>query len=83
LHASRFLTGLTEVEQAHVQLQWATRRQPEALARMKRLESDLDHLQRAGQLLIGYQLKCSDPAILAAARKNQEAAQAAIAAATA
>jgi hypothetical protein len=32
-------------------------------------------------LLLAYQLKCSDPLILAAARTNQEAAKAAIAAA--
>ena len=83
LHASRFLTGLTEIEQQHVRQQWATRRQPEALARLKKLESDLDHLQRAGQLLIGYQLKCSDSTILAAAKRNSENARAAIAAATA
>jgi predicted nucleic acid-binding protein len=82
LHASRFLTGLTEVEQEHVRQQWATRRQPEALARMKRLETDLDHLERAGQLLLAYQLKCSDPVILATARRNQDAARAAVAAAT-
>jgi hypothetical protein len=27
--------------------------------------------ERAGQLLLAYQLKCSDPVILSAARKNQ------------
>jgi hypothetical protein len=81
LHASRFLTGLSVVEQEHVRMQWATRRQPEAMARLKVLESDLDHLQRTGQLLIGFQMKCSDPVILSAARKNQDAARAAIAAA--
>lgn len=83
LHASRFLTGLTVVEQEHVRMQWAIRRQPEALARMKRLESDLDHLNRAGSLLIQFQLKCADPVILSAARKNQDAARAAIAVARA
>jgi hypothetical protein len=62
---------------------WAQKRQPEALARMKVLEKDLEHLERAGSLLIQFQVRCSDPAILAAARKNQEAARAAVAAATA
>jgi hypothetical protein len=67
----------------HVRAMWAQKRPPEALAWMKVLEKDLDHLQRAGSLIIGFQVKCSDPVILAAARKNPEAARAAVAAATA
>jgi hypothetical protein len=74
---------LTQLEQEDVRLQWAQKHQPEAMARLKILESDLAHLERTGSLLIGYQLKCSDPLILASARKNSEAARAAVAAATA
>ncbi len=81
LHASRFLTGLSEVEQNHVRQLWAQKRMPEALARLKILEADLDHLQRTGNLLLGFQVKCADPVILASARSHQEAAAAAVKAA--
>jgi hypothetical protein len=82
LHASRFLTGLSEIEQEHVRQLWAQKRVPEVVARLKVLESDHEHLYRAGQLLLGFQTKCSDPAILAQAKAHQENARAATAAAT-
>jgi hypothetical protein len=40
LYASRFLTGMTQTEQEHVRQQWAQKRQPDALARLKVLEAD-------------------------------------------
>jgi hypothetical protein len=48
-------------------------------ARAKRIAA----LEAAGQLIISLQLKCADPVILAAARRNQAATAAAVAAATA
>lgn len=83
IHASRFLTGLSEIDQAHVARQWAVRRQPEALKRIEVLEKDLEHLERAGSLLLAFQFKCSDPLILDSARKNAERHAAAVKAAVA
>jgi hypothetical protein len=81
LHASRFLTGLSEIEQQHVRMQWAEKRRPAELKRIKQLESDLVHLERAGKLLIAFQQKCADQNIVLAAQKSRAAADAAVKAA--
>jgi hypothetical protein len=81
LHASRYLSGLSELEQQHVRNQWCERRKPDELKRIKQLESDLVHLERAGKLVMAFQLKMSDQAIVAAAQKSRAAADAAIKAA--
>jgi hypothetical protein len=81
LHASRFLTGLSEIEQQHVRHQWCVRNRPDELKRIKQLEDDLMHIERAGKLLTGYQLKMADPSIVSAALKSRAAADAAVKAA--
>jgi hypothetical protein len=52
------------------------------LRRLQYLESIGDHLQRAGQLLLGYQMKVADQSLVAAARARSKVASDAIAAAT-
>lgn len=61
---------------------WATKRYPDELRRLQYLESIGDHLQRAGQLLLGYQMKVADQSLVAAARARSKVASDAIAAAT-
>jgi hypothetical protein len=78
LSASRFLTGLTALEVEHVRLQWAQRRVPDQLARLKALEADLQHLNCAGSLLIQWQRTCADRNIVQAAKARQAATAAAI-----
>ena len=53
------------------------------MKRIDLLEKDMTHLERGGQLLIGYQLKCADQFVVKAARKSSDAAQKAIPAADA
>jgi hypothetical protein len=72
-----YLSGLTPLEIEAARMGWATKKFPDELKRLQYLESIGDHLQRAGSLLLGYQLKCADQNIVAAARKNQAATGAA------
>jgi hypothetical protein len=81
LSASGFLTGLTPLEVEHVRAKWARKRYPHEMERIDLLKRDAEHLNRGGSLLISYQRKCSDPAIVAAAKASSDAAQKAIAAA--
>jgi hypothetical protein len=64
-----------------VRLGWATRRRPDEIARIKRLESDLVHVERAGNLLIAFQQKCADQSVVKAAAQSRAAADAAVKAA--
>jgi hypothetical protein len=82
LNASRFLTGMSETDMAHVRGLWAQKRKPEELARLRQLEGDLDHLARCGKLVLGWQQQCADQGIVQAARKGMAATAAAIQAAT-
>jgi hypothetical protein len=81
LSASGFLTGLTPLEVEYDRAKWARKRYPDECKRIDLLEKDAEHLARGGNLLISYQRKCSDPAIVAAANASRDAAQKAIAAA--
>lgn len=75
------MTGLTAAERDHVRQLWARKRLPDECKRIDLLEKDMTHLERAGSLLIGYQLKMADQFIVTAAKKSSDAAQKAIAAA--
>jgi hypothetical protein len=55
-----FLSGLSSLEIEAVRMSWATKRYPNELKRLQYLESIGDHLQRAGSLLLGYQMKVAD-----------------------
>ena len=64
--------------------QWrmsATNGRADELKRIKQLEADLVHLERAAKLLMSFQLKMSDQNIVAAAQKSHAAADAAVKAA--
>jgi hypothetical protein len=74
LDISRFLTNLTKVEQDHVREQWRRKRMPAECARIEMLEKGLVHLERAGKILICWELRCADPAIVAAAKQSQQLA---------
>ena len=74
LDVSRFLTNLTKVEQDHVREQWRRKRMPAECARIEMLEKDLVHLERAGKILIGWEQRGADPAILAPAKQSQQLA---------
>ena len=78
LDASRFLTGLSKIEQAHIRELWAQKRLPAEVACISLLEKDAERLRRAGSLLISFQQKCADQSIIAAARASADAATAAI-----
>ncbi|PZR86841.1 MAG: hypothetical protein DLM68_09245, partial [Hyphomicrobiales bacterium] len=67
LDASRFLTGMPPVAQAHIRAMWAQKRMPAEVARIKVLEA-AEHLNRGGTLLIDYQRKCADQVIVAQAK---------------
>jgi hypothetical protein len=77
-----YLSGLTPLEIEAARMGWATKRYPDELRRLQYLESIGDHLQRAGQLLLGYQMKVADQSLVAAARARSKVANDAIAAAT-
>ncbi len=48
------------------------------MKRIELLESDLVHIDRAGSLLIGYQLKMADQGVVRAAMKSRQAADEAV-----
>jgi hypothetical protein len=81
LEGALILTGLSEIEREHVRQQWRRKRLPDECHRVDQLEKDKVHLDRGGTLLMSYQRKCADPVIVEAAKKSQQAATAAIAAA--
>jgi hypothetical protein len=76
-----FLSGLSPLEIEAARLGWCTKRYPDELKRLQYLESIGDHLQRASQLLLGYQTKLSDQSLVRAAQARAKVAADAIAAA--
>jgi hypothetical protein len=77
-----FLTGLSKLEQDHLPRDMGAKALSERSEADRQLEKDAEHLRRAGQLLIAYQLKCADQNIVVAAKVSANAAQAATAAAS-
>jgi hypothetical protein len=79
LSAPRFLANLKPAEVENLRNQWAEKRFPDELKRIKTLEADADHLQRAGNLLIGFQRLCADQNVVTAAQRSHDAANKAVA----
>jgi hypothetical protein len=78
-----FLSGLSQAEFDQVRETWRRTRLPEDCARIDTLEKWRTHLQRAGDLSIGYQMKCADQQIVEAAKASIAKANAALAKASA
>jgi hypothetical protein len=81
LSGPAMLSGLQQLEADALKNEYAVKRHPAEVARIEKLEKDYAHLQRGGQLLLGFCVKCSDANIVQAAKRSNDAAQAAIAAA--
>jgi hypothetical protein len=75
-----FLSGLSPLEIEAARLGWSTKKFPDETRRLKYLEGVADHLQRASQLLLGYQVKLSDQSLFRAAQARAKVADDAIAA---
>jgi|GEM_PF-3445025 len=83
LSARVMLTGLSPVEVEGFRSIWQQMRFAAEMARIDLLRKAEVHLQRGGQLLIGYQRKMSNPGIVAEAQTFAKASADAIAQATA
>jgi hypothetical protein len=82
ISAPPMLSGLTQPEVDGFRLMWQQKRWPAEVARIAQLEKAAGHLTTAGQLLISHQRKMAAPAIVAEAKRFQQASANAIRAAT-
>lgn len=71
LNANRFFSDfLSDLELEMLRSQWGKARMPESVARLAVLESDFAHVERAGKILISYQVACAGPSIVAPANSG-------------
>jgi hypothetical protein len=82
LGAPPMLSGLSQPEVEAFRLAWQQKRWPDELRRIDVLENAAGHVSRGGQLLISHQRKMAAPAIVAEAKKFQQASADAVRAAT-
>jgi len=82
MSAPPMLSGLSESEVSGFRLMWQRKRWPDEMKRIMQLEKAAAAVNLGGQLLIGHQRKMAAPAIVAEAKKFQQASADAVRAAT-
>jgi hypothetical protein len=83
LRCPAFLAALSPEEQQDFRQQWAVKAMPEELAHRNELARALDHVERAGKLLVGYQVSLYSGHLIRAAEETSAKVAAATAAARA
>jgi hypothetical protein len=65
LNVDRLMSDfLSDLEVERVRSLWAQTRHPDDVARLAVLETDLEHIERTGNILISYQRACAGPSVV-------------------